>query len=216
MCPSEEYGFTWLDTIRQTFAEDSPHTDTRPTPHQLARIGLMYNPTRRLTHPPRYPIVPSEADCTRTVWSLSPAEPDNGRVYAITADDRCGSVTFLSDGWHIVSAEGQRFSVAEITLSQPTDTLPPYVEVAVQGDARGYTGRVYFAVDNHDISYLFQTRKLFPVHFNGSETIFLCDIGRSENADSQPITGALTKLQLWFFSDGADVCVTRISAKNAQ
>ena len=45
--PAELCGFEYMDIIRSTFTDDKPHTDTVPTPEQLARIDTMYMPGRR-------------------------------------------------------------------------------------------------------------------------------------------------------------------------
>ena len=205
MCPSAEYGFTWLDTVRETFALSAPHTDLRPTPRQQARMGLLYPPTRRLKHPLRYPAVPEIAACTQAVWTLTPQTASAAAIRAVTEGERCGGVALYPDGWHIACAGAQRLAVVEITPAVSVRRVPPYAEVLISGDARTCTGRMYFAVDGEDIDYVYQTRKMVPVSCDGDGTRFLCDLGRAVKPDGGIPGGVLTKLQIWFFPDGREV-----------
>ncbi len=214
LCPSEEYGFAWLDAIREAFASPAPHVDIRPTLRQQARMGLMYNPTRRLAHPDRYPAIPEAAECTRTLWEVSATVRETANIGGATYANRCGAVISTEDGWRISCGERQLFAVVDVVPTQPIADVPPYVEVTVKGDATGWDGRVIFAINGGDIGYVYQTRHMVPVDFDGTHTRFLCDIGRSVDKTGQKVTGPVTRLQLWLYPDGQDVLLTSVAAKD--
>ena len=207
LCPSQQYGFTWLDIVRDTFATSMDHIDVYPTPRQLARIGLLYNTTRVLQHPARYPSLSSAEECA-SVWKLSPSASTASSVRPISFHNRCGNVRFENMSWRISCADERLFSVVEITVDGLLSFVPPYLEVSLRGEVTDWSGRVFFAVDDQEIDYVYQSRKMIPVYFDGVNTHFRCDIGRATKPNKNDISGKLTLLQIWFFSGGKDILLT--------
>jgi len=52
LLPTEGFGFSYLDAIRQVFGDGSPHTDLLPTLQQKARINVLYPQPRIIVQPP--------------------------------------------------------------------------------------------------------------------------------------------------------------------